>query len=486
MKLSKLIDYFPPDEFYTGRDVDVSGFATHSKKVSGGDVFFAMKGEKSDGRAFIKEAVSRNASAVVVQERLKEEISAPQIVMRKPLLALSKWSSFFYGFPAEKLKITGVTGTNGKSTVAGLIKQIMELKGKSGLIGTSGYLYADKKGKFSMTTPQAHELQWLLSDMVDNGIETVVMEVSSHALELGRVEDINFESVVFTNLTQDHLDFHKTMENYFRAKLKIFSKIKTKDRGKALVNVDDGYGRRIKEKKGEITASYAVKEEADYNADIKSMTVRKSRFIFRSPKEKRKLDVKLIGRFNIYNCLAALAWAVEGGYDMSSVCGVVSGASPIPGRMEHVKKGKESGRTVIVDYAHTPDALENVLLTLRDVCRGRIVCVFGCGGERDRTKRPLMGKIAGLLADYVCLTSDNPRGEDPMGILLDIEVGLRDTATEYSVISDREEAIGHSLQIADKGDVVLIAGKGDENYQVIGDREIPFSDMATAEKYLKK
>jgi len=483
MKLKKLFDYYSPDEFSGNAESEIKGIATHTSEVKKGYLFFALVGEKKDGRNYAGEAVKKGASAIVSDSEVYVE-GAGFIKVKDPLEALSKWSACFYHFPAGKLNITGVTGTNGKTTVTGLIHKLMMKTGNSGLIGTRGYFYGETEGSFNMTTPRPHELHRIFKDMLKAGVKNIAMEVSSHALELKRVEDIPFKSAVFTNLTQDHLDFHKTIENYYRSKLKLFNLLKDKKSENAIINIDDSYGKKAVNDIGFKSTTYGIKEQADFRALVKDTSLNGSHFTFVHPEGKEKMTVKLIGRFNIYNCLAAMTWGIKGGMDMPTVCKVISEAEPVPGRLEIIKKVDGGQKMVVVDYAHTPDALENILLTLREVKAGRLICVFGCGGDRDREKRPLMGKIAGAYSDVVYLTSDNPRSEDPMSIILDIELGLRDSETYYYVIPDREEAIKAAIENAQPGDCILLAGKGDEDYQIIGDKMIPFSDRLVARSYL--
>jgi UDP-N-acetylmuramoyl-L-alanyl-D-glutamate--2,6-diaminopimelate ligase len=399
-------------------------------------------------------------------------------------LALSKWSSVFYDFPSREMNIVGITGTNGKTTIAGLIHRMLLEEGKAGLIGTSGYFYDSNKGSFGMTTPHSNDIHYIFRKMLDEGVKNVVMEVSSHALVLKRVEEIQFQNAIFTNLTQDHLDFHGSMDEYFSSKFRLFDMVKNKKRGTAIINSDDAYGRKIIEMLEYPAVTYAIESCADYRATVRQISLKGSVFTLEAKGKKVDMCVHLIGKYNIYNCLAAIAWALEGGRDMETVCNVVSKSKSVPGRLEILVEKGSGGRAVIIDYAHTPAALENVLMTLRALTKSKLVCVFGCGGDRDRDKRPLMGKVAGIIADKVYLTSDNPRSEDPTGILLDIEVGIRDTATEYYVMPDRKEAIRKAIQDSGETDCILIAGKGDEDYQIIGDKRIPFSDRLEAHKYL--
>ncbi|MDA3793465.1 MAG: UDP-N-acetylmuramoyl-L-alanyl-D-glutamate--2,6-diaminopimelate ligase [Elusimicrobia bacterium] len=488
MKLSEFFKFYGYISTDAVPEIDISNISTHSGSIKKGGLFFAFMGEKRDGMDFLAEAKNNGAVAAVSLKRPANS-ALPVIIVEDMRLALSRWSAALYGFPADELNITGVTGTNGKTTITNLIYKILSSKRETGLIGTSGYRYGKITGKFRMTTPEPHELHYIFRKMAEAGIEDVVMEVSSHALVLMRVEDIKFNAAIFTNLTRDHLDFHRNYENYFNAKLKLFSLLKD-DRSPAIINIDDKYGRRIAGHIGSKKAiSYAIDRKADYRATVDNIGINGSRFKLKigsgtGSEKNRDLDMKLIGKFNIYNVLAAIARAVEGGIDMEKACEIISKAEPVKGRLEIVEKNKKENRRVIIDYAHTPDALDNVLLTLKSMTVGRLICVFGCGGDRDRAKRPLMGKVAGIYADKVYLTSDNPRSEDPVKILLDIELGIRKTKAPYIVIPDREEAIKKALAESGPDDAVLIAGKGDEEFQIIGDEQIPFSDREIAGKYM--
>ncbi len=481
VKLSNLLKYYKPLKETGNTDISITNIATHSSRVKPSGLFFAIKGEKTDGHNFIQDAIKNGAVAVVSDREIQYQ-GVTLIFVEDSKSALSAYSAAFYNFPAKEMDIIGVTGTNGKTTITNLIYQILSKETIAGLIGTSGYFYGDKKGSFGLTTPLADDLHFILKEMRDFGVKKVVMEVSSHALILKRVENISFKSVIFTNLTQDHLDFHKTIENYYRSKLKLFGMIENHKRSAVIVNADDQYGKRIMQDIDFTPVTYGIAGNADYNARILDVNMNGTKIQLKTPEGEKKISLNLIGKFNVYNSLAAIAWEMEGGKSMETVCQDICEVVPVPGRLEIIKK--ENEKFVVIDYAHTPAALENILMTLRKLVTGRLICVFGCGGDRDREKRPLMGKVAGILSELVYLTSDNPRIEDPMNILLDIELGIRDTGTEYFVIPDREEAIKRAIIGADINDCVLLAGKGDEEYQIIGEKRIPFSDRLVAHKYL--
>ncbi len=480
MKLGDLVSIVPPVKCTADHALDIRGVTSFSGEVKEGFVFFALPGRNNHGIKFTGEALEKGA-AVVVSDR---DCPEADLVYTDPFAAMSAFSAALSAWPALSMNLTGITGTNGKTTVSRIVYAILCSIGPAGIVGTQGFRYNGSSGRFSMTTPQAWELQPLLRRMLDSGVSNAVMEVSSHALELKRVADLWFEGVIFTNLTRDHLDFHGSLENYYRSKLRIFDLLRDEALSRVVINTDDDYGRRMIRDKKLDAVTYGLGPEADFRASVKKLGIKGSSFKLVTPYGSRDMNVRLVGRFNIYNCLAALAWAIRKENQMESICRVVEEVSPVPGRLELVSREGEDNRVVVIDYAHTPDALENVLLTLKEAAPRRLICVFGCGGDRDRTKRPVMGKIAGLIADTVYLTSDNPRSEDPVGILLDIELGLRQTSTPYLVISDREEAIMAALRDARPGDCVLIAGKGDEEYQIVGDEKIPFSDRRVARKYL--
>ncbi|MGM0440827.1 MAG: UDP-N-acetylmuramoyl-L-alanyl-D-glutamate--2,6-diaminopimelate ligase [Elusimicrobiota bacterium] len=485
MRLADLFEYYKPDFFDGDFNIEINDIYTSSKKVKKDGLFFAFPGSKTHGKEYIKEAASNGALAVVSDENTGNSY-IPDIVVDEPRRVLSKWSAAINGFPAKKISFTGVTGTNGKTTVTNLIYRILKKQECTALIGTSGYFYKNETGNFDMTTPLPNELHRLFKKLLDQGVKNIVMEVSSHALSLKRVEDIKFDTAVFTNLTRDHLEFHGGFEGYFKSKKHLFDLLSPE--GVAIVNNDDKYGTRLVKEHCSAsnykTVTYGIKEKADYRAELKKLDMVKSEFILKNRNLEKKIKTKLIGEFNIYNSLAAIAAGIEGGKDMQQVCKVISEVSPVKGRLEIVRSEGEDNKSVVIDYAHTPDALDNVLRTLRELNTGRLICLFGCGGDRDREKRPLMGQIAGNYADVVYVTSDNPRWENPVDILLDIELGLRKTSTPYYVIKDREKAIKEAVSRAGTDDCILIAGKGDEEYQIFKDKKFPFSDRKVVRKYL--
>lgn len=467
-----------------------SGLAYDSRRVKPGFVFFAIKGFAQDGHDYVVDAVRRGAVGVVVEKAV--EVPDGVLLVRVPdtRLALAVAAARFYGCPGHRLRLVGVTGTNGKTTTTHLISALYQARGeKVGLIGT---LYA-KIGDIIMpgerTTPESLDLQALLYQMLEEGATAVVMEVSSHALALKRVAGLEFDVAVFTNLTQDHLDFHRDTEEYFKAKAALFTELIKPGvkRGPKLsvLNIDDPYGMRLSAVSNGRIITYGVDGVADVRARDIVLTGAGTRFVAEGPWGKVPVGLKLVGQFNVYNSLAAFAVGLGEGFPPEEMARVLEGVPAVPGRFERVDMGQDF--SVVVDYAHTPDGLENVLRAARALTRRRVIVVFGCGGDRDPTKRPLMGEIAGKLADFTVVTSDNPRSEDPLAIITAIEAGLRRASggERYVVEPDRRQAIAIALGKARAGDVVVIAGKGHEDYQIIGNVKLPFDDRQVAAEILR-
>ncbi len=393
---------------------------------------------------------------------------------------MAKLTTEFYGDPSSKIKVIGITGTNGKTTITYLIEALLKKANfQPAVIGTINYRFKNKTISSKNTTPSSVELQSLLARMSKEGVDYAIMEVSSHALDQDRAEGIKFHSSIFTNLTQDHLDYHKTLENYFKAKVKLFKNLAPNS--VAVINNDDKYGRRIKNLTKARIITYGIKNKADIIASDIKFDCRKTEFLLSTPKLKINLETSLIGRHNIYNILAAIAWADKEGIDIVTIKSVIKEFSTVPGRLERITAGARF--SVFVDYAHTEDALKNIITSLRNLSRRRLIVVFGCGGERDKTKRPKMGRIVSELSDYAVITNDNPRSEDPLEIIKDIKRGIR--KNNYCVIPQRMDAIRKSLALARPGDIVLIAGKGHENYQILKDRVIHFDDREAVKECLQ-
>lgn len=477
MKLEKLLSGVKVEKRIGNLSVDVKNLASDSKSVSAGSLFFCLSGSNFDGHKFVRQAEIYGAVAVVTEKEINTSLS--QIVVKDAREAMSIISGNFYGNPARKMKIIGITGTNGKTTTANLIHSVLERGGvKCGVIGTLGAFYNDKRVEPTLTTPDPINLHKLFSDMYDDGIKAVVMEVSAHAVALKKIQGIPFEIGVFTNFTQDHLDYFGDMENYKKAKLNFFDR-----RCKYVVsNSDDELGREItKLRSGVIT--YGVNNPADVFAMDIAVGINGTTCILNVFDSVYDFKTSLLGEFNVHNLLAACTVSALLGIKTDVVVDELSKVSSISGRMEKVYDGKFK---VFVDYAHTPDGLKNVLDTLKRICKGRLICLFGCGGNRDKQKRPIMGKISGEFADFTVITSDNPRFEEPMQIIREVEKGVLEKTKNFVVIENRKKAIKYVTDCAKESDVVLIAGKGAENYQEILGIKHPYNDKDTVKDILGK
>ena len=390
------------------------------------------------------------------------------------------------------MRMVGVTGTNGKTTTTHMIRHILKAQGfKVGVIGTVHIMIGDTSYPIHNTTPDVVDLQHILHQMVQENVEYCVMEVSSHALALGRVSGVEFDTAVFTNLTQDHLDFHKTFENYLAAKCKLFEQVSAPDQVKAnkgaVINIDDTYGHRVIEKTTVSTITYSTLGKGTLNASDVHMSTKMSQYTVTYNGESYPVSMNTTGLFNVYNTLAAIGACLQEGISMKAIDMALKTFSSVPGRFELIEAGQDFA--VVVDYAHTPDGLENILKTAKAIKENRIILVFGCGGDRDATKRPIMGRIAAEYGDKIYVTSDNPRTEDPIQIVKDVEAGVKEAlrdGTSYEVIVDRREAINHAIHDAKAGDIVIIAGKGHENYQILKNETIHFDDREEARKALKE
>ncbi len=471
-------------------DPGVSGVEYDSRRVKPGSVFVAMRGESSDGNRFIDQAIKAGAVAVVTDspaEKPREGVAWALVPHGRR--ALARISANFYKKPAERIAVTGITGTNGKSTTAFLVESILTAAGrKSALIGTIEYHVAGKVLPAPHTTPEALELNRLFNEALGNGATEAVMEVSSHALAQERVFGVPFDVAVFTNLTRDHLDYHKTMEEYFAAKRVLFEGCGTDAPRAAVTNVDDEYGAKLAEfsrKRSSVVLKYGW-ERGDLHAEKVDITTRGTRFDLVTPDTKIPVFSALIGRVNVYNILAAAGACYARGCKEDAIAAGIDGLACVPGRFERVDCGQPF--TVVVDYAHTDDALRNLTALGRELvpgAKGRVLTVFGCGGDRDRKKRPLMGEAAGRGSDFVVLTSDNPRSEDPLAIMNDAVVGLQKTGVKYNVEADRRNAIALAIREAHPGDIVLLAGKGHEKLQVTREGAAPFDDLEVAREALQ-
>lgn len=471
---------------------EIEDVAFDSSRVRPGTLFVCVRGMSADGHDFAPAAVEAGASAIVVDHQL--DLPAPQILVEDTRRAMAPLASALFGDPSAELIVVGVTGTNGKTTTAFLIREILEDAGlQCGLLGTVKQIVGGAEEEVVRTTPEAIDLQRTFRRMLEGGDRACAMEVSSHALVLGRADAIHFRAAAFTNLTQDHLDFHADMEEYFAAKRMLFAADPGGARllpGVAAVNLDDPYGARLlselRETPGPPPIGFSPSgAEADLSAHDVSFDAGGSRFELRGPgEERRRVELPLPGHFNVENALAALAVSYGLELDLDAAAAALAGAAPVPGRMEPIDEGQPFG--VLVDYAHTPDSLENVLRAARRLAEGRLICVYGCGGDRDPLKRPLMGRAGAELADVPVVTSDNPRSEDPRAIIEQMLEGIpADRRGELVVDADRRAAIATALRAAQAGDLVVIAGKGHEQGQEFeGGRKEPFDDRAVAREEL--
>lgn len=471
-------------------DPDARSVEYDSRRVKPGCVFVAMRGETSDGNRFIDQAIQAGAVAVITDSATeKPRPNVGWAMVANGRRALARVSANFYKKPAERIAITGITGTNGKSTTAFLAESILTAAGrKSALIGTIEYHVAGKVLPAPHTTPEALELNRIFNEALGNGAEDAVMEVSSHALAQERVYGVPFDVAVFTNLTRDHLDYHKTMEEYFAAKRMLFEGCGTDAPRAVVTNVDDEYGAKLAEfsrKRSAQVLKYGW-ERGDLHAEKVEITTRGTRFDLVMPEGKIPVFSALIGRVNVYNILAAAGACYTRGCLPQVIAAGIDKLACVPGRFERVDCGQPF--TVVVDYAHTDDALRNLTALARELvsaAKGRVLTVFGCGGDRDRKKRPLMGEAAGRGSNFVVLTSDNPRSEDPLAIINDAVVGLQKTGVKYSVEADRRKAIALAIGEARPGDIVLLAGKGHEKVQITREGAVPFDDLEVAREALR-
>ncbi len=463
-------------------DITVKSVAYDSRKVVPGSVFVCIPGGTVDGHDFAARAVAAGAVALVVTHRV-DNIPAriPQLLVANPRLALARIAEAFYGYPGKKLRILGVTGTNGKTTTTHLLKEILDACHRpAGLIGTNHILIGDKVIPATGTTPESLEISAYLREMVDSGCTYAVMEVSSHGLKQGRVSALDFSGSAFTNLTQDHLDYHHDFADYLDSKKLLFTDLRSD--AYAVINRDDPFGAEFLQAAQVKTVTYGLSPEARYYAS--GITVDQGGTSFKLTRNGETFPVytPLLGNFNVYNALTAIAMLECEGLGLEDILKALAQVKQVRGRFEKVKA--DAGPTVIVDYAHSPDGLSNILNTAVAMKKGRLILVFGCGGDRDKTKRPIMGKIGGSLADLAVVTSDNPRTEDPEAIIAMVEEGVKDSGGDYLVIPDRREAIKEAIALAQDEDLVVIAGKGHEDYQIIGREKVHFDDFEEAEKAL--
>ncbi len=461
MKLRALLEGVPLVELTADLETEIGEVFYDSRRVTPGSLFVAVSGFASDGNRFIPMAMEKGATVVVTAK--KPEMAVPYVLVKSDRLALALIAANYFGHPAEAMKMIGITGTNGKTSSTLLLKQVLEacLGAKVGLIGTMENLIGHQVIPTQRTTPESFELQALFARMRDAGCTHVVMEVSSHAISLERIGGIHYDVAAFTNLTEDHLDFHKTMDAYCDAKAELFRRC-----DRAVINVDDPYARRMREAASCPVLTTSVHGRADLSAEDVALHSDSIAFTAVSQGERAQVKLPIPGRFTVYNALTVLGIALELGIPLGEAARALADARGVKGRVEVVPT-PGMPYSVLIDYAHSPDGLENVLTSVRDFCKGRLISVFGCGGDRDPMKRPIMGRIGVEKADFAIITSDNPRTEEPMAIIRDILAGINEDMGEYIVIEDRRKAIRYAMDIAKKDDIIVLAGKGHETYQEV-------------------
>jgi len=483
MKLADLLRDLPVLRAGVDTAADVSSLAYNSREVKPGTLFFAIHGEKADGHVYIPQALERGAVAVVSERVAPPDLASRWIQVAATRRALADAGRIFFGHPEQHLRLIGITGTNGKTTTSYLVESVLGAAGiRSGVFGTIEYRMGGRTREATNTTPESLDLLSYFAELVKAGGKAAVMEVSSHALAQERVWGFHYAVGVFTNLTQDHLDYHKDFEHYFQAKRRLFEGLGGPPPDWAVINTDDMWGKRLLELPYPHSLTYGLNGEAQVRPQQVASNPKGTEAVIETPAGKLRVVSRLLGRANLQNILAAVATGVAMGIASSKIEEGIAQIQTVPGRFEQIDEGQPF--LVVVDYAHTDDALKNALRTARELTRDRLIVLFGCGGERDRTKRPLMGEAAGSLADFVVLTSDNPRSEDPLLILADAMVGLQRTGKPYIAEVDRGLAIRRALEEAREGDVVVLAGKGHETYQILKDGKIDFDDRVVAHKIL--
>jgi UDP-N-acetylmuramoyl-L-alanyl-D-glutamate--2,6-diaminopimelate ligase len=493
MKLGQILEGLSRFELRGDPALEITGMAYDSRQVRPGDLFVAIRGHHADGHGFIEKAIEKGAAAVAAEKFTGHEAKAATILVPDSRKALSKLALAFYANPFKNITAIGITGTSGKTTTTYLLESIVKASGgEPGVLGTVNYRYSDKKIPAPVTTPESLDLIRLSREMVDHGVTHIVMEVSSHALDQGRTEDCPFNVAVFTNLSRDHLDYHKTMDEYFAAKSRLFKELRVDPSGRkssAVINLDDPRGKDLAAMTRATVLTYGLGKECQVNAEAVLMDGKGLRFRLRTPAGETVVRSSLIGDFNVYNILAAAGAGLALNLPLEAVVQGIEALKAIPGRLERVENRR--GLTLVVDYSHKPDALLKAMTSLKPYVKGRLITVFGCGGDRDRGKRYDMGRLAGEHSDVAFITSDNPRSEDPLSIVKEIEKGMLDSGLKkgggnthpgrgYFLEVDRRRAIRKAVAMAEESDVVLIAGKGHEDYQVIGSERRPFSDQEEA------
>jgi UDP-N-acetylmuramoyl-L-alanyl-D-glutamate--2,6-diaminopimelate ligase len=485
MKLEDLLERVPGVSFNGNEKEEIQGIAYSSKDVKPGFLFAALKGERKDGFEFIAEALHNGAVAFLSEKPQPKNIEKTWIQASDAREALALCSANFYSHPSQKMKVVGITGTKGKTTITYLLEEILKKSNfLPAVIGTISYRGPHIKISAERTTPEAPDLQRMMAEMLTQGVTHCLLEVSSHALDLKRVQGIGFDIALFSNLSGDHLDYHHTMEKYFEAKKKLF--FLNQKKITAVINFDDPWGKRlISELPSKIVTTYGLEPGSQVRGKNFKLTARGIELSAIHPAGELLVSSPLLGKPNLYNILASIAAALTLNISVPAIKEGIASLQGVPGRFEKIENSL--GLHIFVDYAHTDGALKNLLETVRELNPKRIILVFGAGGDRDKTKRPRMGEVAGNLADRTILTSDNPRSEDPLAIIMDIERGIKKTGTRnYKIIPDREEAIEQALALAEKGDYILVAGKGHEDYQIIKNKVIPFKDADVIRLILEK
>lgn len=484
MKLETVLEGVEIEYIRGNEDIEIKGVSYDSRDMGEEFLFICIQGYRKDGHEFIRQAVRSGACAVLIDEEIEPVDGITYIKTTSNRKAMAAIASNFNGHPEKKLKLIGVTGTNGKTTTAFLVRDVLKHANmKCGLLGTIEMDDGNEILKANRTTPESVDIHREFKRMVQNGCSHCVMEVSSHSLELFRVDKIDYDISIFTNLTKDHLDFHKTMEEYMKSKQKLFYKTN----GNSLINTDDYWGKKIYNnllEDSKKVVSFGMDETCDFRAINVNLKIDSVEYDLVYPGGQVHVVLPIPGLFSVYNSIGAIAACYLSGIDMETVVEGIELTKKVPGRFEVV--GKKDGFTVIVDYAHTPDALEKALKTVKEFGEERIICVFGCCGNRDRTKRPIMGRIAQDYADYFIITSDDPRFEDPQLIIDEVVEGLDQENKNYETIVDRTQAVTRAISLARKGDIVLLAGKGHEDYMVIGDEKLPYDERKLARKLLEE
>ncbi|MEF9933731.1 MAG: UDP-N-acetylmuramoyl-L-alanyl-D-glutamate--2,6-diaminopimelate ligase [Clostridium sp.] len=479
MNITKLLKGLEGAEVI-GKDREVNKLCYSTKDIEKDSLFFAIIGLNVDGHTFVNNAVESGASVVVVSKDVEVTGDVTIVKVKDTRGAMSIISSNFYGNSSDKMDVVGFTGTNGKTTSTFMMKSILEKAGKlPSLVGTIYNVIGNESVEAKRTTPESRDLQEMFSQMVNRGSDSCIMEVSSHSLDLKRVYGVKFKVGVFTNLTQDHLDYHNDMESYFEAKMALFEECE-----KAVINIDDEYGKKAAQRYNDKVLTYGLTSDAMLCASDISISSTGTEFNVHYNGEVVHISLHLPGKFNVYNSLGCIGAALIMGLSLETIKVGLESLLSVPGRSEKIASDK--GFTIIIDYAHTPDGLINILSSTREYTKGRLIALFGCGGDRDRTKRPLMGKAAGDVADFCIVTSDNPRSEEPALIIEDILPGVKESNCEYVIIVDRKEALKYAINNAKKDDVIVVAGKGHETYQILKDKTIDFNEKEIVLQFLKE